>query len=60
MNIEIEIAPAIWRDFRVMAIKQNKTVATLTAEVVEDAVKADAAAQEAEKAAKAGRVENGN
>ncbi len=57
MNIEIEIDPKIWREFRVMAIKQNKTVATLTAEVVEDAVKADAAEQEATKAEKAGRVE---
>ena len=57
MNIEIEIDPKIWREFRVMSIKQNKTVATLTAEVVEDAVRADAAEQEAMKAEKAGRVE---
>jgi len=57
MNIEIEIDPKIWREFRVMSIKQNKTVATLTAEVVEDAVKADAAEQEVAKAEKTGRVE---
>jgi hypothetical protein len=38
MNIEIDVAPDKWRAFKIMAIRDNKTVAVLTAEVIEDAI----------------------